>query len=179
MASTKSPVPPTRRTTGARRRRRNIADASAGLPLAPELPDRTVRGPLAPGFRVALYLCAADGTALEAQRRACTAHAGARGWTVDAVFEDPDHLRPPEARPVLGEAVGHVAAGRATAVLAFSAPAVSPLPQETDEVARSLRHAGGLLRFAAGGDGPAATVTVNGPRERPAAEREEQHAVSG
>ncbi|WP_244502575.1 hypothetical protein [Streptomyces oceani] len=96
-------------------------------------------------FRVVIYLCAAANSDLARPREECTEYAAAFGWEIADVVEDRVGLLPPEGRDGLTRAVGLIEKEEAGAVLTPWRSMISTIPQEYDEVARSVEKMGGFL----------------------------------
>ncbi|MFB1046508.1 hypothetical protein [Streptomyces chrestomyceticus] len=132
-----------RRTDDNLRRRQALADAAAGISLDETgVPAETVE---VARFRCVIYLCGAPGVDLGAPREECTGYAGAFGWGIADVIEEPAGLLPADGRDGLRRAVEHVQLGGAGAVLTAWRSMISPVPQEYDAIAREIEKAGGFL----------------------------------
>ena len=138
---------PARRTAGEKKRRQALADHAAGhvsgegpVPAYASKVDR---------FRVVIYLCGAANSDITRPRKECTEYAAAFGWEIADVVEDRVGLLPPEGRDGLTRAVELVERKEAGAVLTPWRSMISTIPQEYDEVARSVEKVGGFLHIMA------------------------------
>ncbi|MBT2396567.1 hypothetical protein [Streptomyces sp. ISL-100] len=132
-----------RRTEGDLKRRRALADASAGI--SPGEADVPAEAAKIERFRCVIYLCSAPNANIGAPRKECTEYAEAFGWEIAGVIEDHAGLLPPEGRDGLRQAVDRIKLGEAGAVLTAWRSMISPVPQEYGTVAREIEKAGGFL----------------------------------
>lgn len=134
---------PARRTEGEKKRRQALADHAAGhVPGEGPVPARAAK---VDRFRVVIYLCAAANSGIAEPRKECTEYAAAFGWEIANVVEDRVGLLLPEGREGLTRAVELVEKKEAGAVLTPWRSMISTIPQEYDEVARSVEKVGGFL----------------------------------
>ncbi|WP_030874551.1 hypothetical protein [Streptomyces sp. NRRL S-1868] len=140
---------PARRTAGDRRRRQALADHAAGhLPGEDALPTPAAK---VDRFRVVVYLCAAADADVAGPRAECAEYAAAFGWEIAAVVEDRVAPLAPERREGLARAVELVEQEEASAVPTPLRSMISTVPQEYDEVARTVERAGGFLHVLRSG----------------------------
>ncbi|PZT71742.1 MULTISPECIES: hypothetical protein [unclassified Streptomyces] len=131
-----------RRTEGDRKRRRALADHSAGhVPGEGDIPTES----RVDRFRVVIYLCGAPNSDISGPRRECEEYAAVFGWEIMGVIEDRVGLLPPDGREGLTQALAHVESKQAGAVLTAWRSMISTIPQEYDEVAREVESRGGFL----------------------------------
>ncbi|MFE6690398.1 hypothetical protein ACFVFQ_28510 [Streptomyces sp. NPDC057743] len=133
----------TRRTEDDLRRRRDLADAAAGISAS------EAAGPADAAhierFRCVIYVCAVPDANLAELRKECTEYAEAFCWGITAVIEDDAGGLPPRARTGLARAVEHIRSGEAGAVVTARRSMISPVTQEYERFAHEVETAGGFL----------------------------------